>query len=142
MIKWHTFLILVLFLALALTGCGKKVWPEPDVDQEKFSLSILEHEVFNGCINILVNVAGNYRNVARLTIELEESDEPCPACPFLPTASFPREPGSAGMTRANGQIRLTHCGLDQDKYYRFRIRASNIYSIIRDERSEVIAVSR
>ena len=134
--------LLMLMLLLGTAACGKKVWPEPDESGEKFEITIAESEMRNGCLDIKARISGNYRNLGRVILELEVSPEPCPTCPFLVTETAVFPPGSPGMTRDRDLLAITHCGLDQDKHYRFRIKASNVYSAIRDVRSRVVTVPR
>jgi hypothetical protein len=132
--------ILVLMLGLALLGCGKKVWPEPDADGEKFAISITSHEMQADCLELTAEISGNYKNLSTITLELEASEEPCPACPFLVTDSVVLPPGSPEIKRLENMLTITYCGLDPGRYYRARLKARNIYSIIREETSRVVII--
>ena len=137
----YFYRLLILLLIVGPAGCGLKVWPEPDADQEKFGISVTDQQIELGCLEIHAVISGNYRNLNRITLELEISEEPCPTCPFLATESISLEPGSPEVTLTENRLNITRCGLDPDKYYRARIRASNVYSIIRDVRSGVVIIS-
>ncbi|WP_051617214.1 hypothetical protein [Desulfonatronovibrio hydrogenovorans] len=134
--------LMILAVALGTMGCGKKVWPEPDADQEKFNLAIIDYKADSTCLEITAQLTGNHRNLARVVLELEASDVPCPTCPFLITDSVYLEPGSPAMDRSENRVNITHCGLDPDKHYRARLRAGNVYPAIRETLSGVITIVR
>ncbi len=136
----YLYRLLILFLILGLGGCGKKVWPEPDASGEKFSISITHKQMQKDCLVIEAEITGNYRNLGRIILDLEISPEPCPTCPFLVSESIFPGPGSPEVVRRADQLIITRCGLDPDKYYRARIRAANVYSIIRDVSSRVVSI--
>ena len=134
--------LLILLLIFGFAGCGIKVWPEPDASHEKFSISVPHHRMPDDCLEIHVEISGNYRNLGRVILELEVSEEPCPTCPFLVTDSIYLEPGSPELTLVENRLIIVRCGLDPDKYYRARIIAGNVYPIIRDVKSGVVIISR
>ena len=134
--------LLILMLVFALFGCGKKVWPEPDASREQFKLSIIHHEIQDDCLTLDILVSGNHSNLGRITLELEASDQPCPACPFLVSESVSFDPHSRAVTRRENELTITLCGLDPDMYYRARIRAGNVYSMIRDAVTGVVVLSK
>lgn len=133
---------LILLLILGVAGCGKKVWPEPDASGEKFTISITSHQMQASCLEIKARIEGNHLNLSTITLELEASQEPCPTCPFLVSESVVLQPGSREVERLENSLTITHCGLNPDKYYRARLRAGNIYSIIREETSGVVVISK
>lgn len=134
--------ILVLMLVFVIFGCGKKVWPEPDAEEEKFAISITSHEMHDDCLEITAEISGNHKNLSTITLELEALDEPCPACPFLVSKSVVLPPGSPEVKRVENMLTITHCGLDPDSYYRVRLKARNIYSVIREETSRVVVIRK
>lgn len=137
------FPVFVLVCFLCVMGCGKKVWPEPDDSQEKFNVSIKDYQVIdNDCLDFFVEIQGSQTNVAGMTLELEVSDDPCPTCPFQANITTFIEPGSPLVRQEQGQRIIRHCGIDPDKHYRARLRAKNIYSIIRDVTSNVILIEK
>ncbi len=135
--------VLVLLCVLCVIGCGKKVWPEPDDSQEKFTVSIKNYQIINDdCLDIFVEIQGRQSNVAGMSLELEASDEPCPTCPFQATTTTFIESGSPLVKHEQGRMVIRHCGIDPEKHYRARLRAKNIYSIIRDVTSNVILIEK
>ncbi|MFN2342706.1 MAG: hypothetical protein ABR542_05060, partial [Desulfonatronovibrio sp.] len=126
------FPVFVLLCVLCVAGCGKKVWPEPDDSQEKFTVSIKDYQIINDdCLNVYVEIQGAQKNIAGMTLELEASDDPCPTCPFQANTTTFIEPGSSMLRHEQGQMIIRNCGIDPDKHYRARLKAKNIYSIIR-----------
>ncbi|MFP4109973.1 MAG: hypothetical protein ACOCPS_06120 [Desulfonatronovibrio sp.] len=134
--------LLIILLVFGIAGCGKKVWPEPDASQEKFSISETSGQIKDNCAVIKSEISGNHRNLGRIILELEISDDHCPACPFLVTDSVFMAPGSRSVTIEEKSLTITHCGLDPDRYYRARLRAGNIYPMIREVTSGVINISQ
>ncbi len=138
----HLKLLLILILISGIAGCGKKVWPEPDASREKFSISISHQQMLDDCLQIHADISGNYRNLDRIILELEVSEKPCPTCPFIVSISIFMEPGSPEVTLRESRLTIVQCGLNPDKYYRARIRAGNVYSVIRDVTSSVVIISK
>ncbi|WP_052507045.1 hypothetical protein [Desulfonatronovibrio magnus] len=136
-LKCFTLILFTFCLLAAVTGCGKKEWPEPDDSAEKFTISISNHEFSHGCLNIQALIDGNIRNLSLILLEIEGSDEPCPACPFLVTDTFAFQRDSKGLTMDGSKVSIRQCGLNPDLYYRARLRAVNIYPMIRDTVSSV-----
>lgn len=137
------FPVFVLLCCLCVTGCGKKVWPEPDDSQEKFTVSIKDYQIVNDdCLDIYVEIEGRQSNVASMTLEFDASDDPCSTCPFQANTTTFIEPGSPLVRQEQGQMIIRRCEIDPDKHYRARLRAKNIYSIIRDVTSNVILIEK
>jgi hypothetical protein len=134
--------MLILIFIFNVSGCGKKVWPEPDASLEKFSISITHQQMQADCLEIHAEVSGNHRNLASIVLELEISEEPCPACPFIVSTSIPMDPGSPEAVLLQNQLSIVHCGLDPDKYYRARLRAGNVHPVIRDVMSGVVIIEQ
>lgn len=134
--------MLILFFIFNIAGCGKKVWPEPDASREKFSISITHQQMRADCLEINAEISGNHHNLASIVLELEISEEPCPTCPFIVSNSIPVDPGSPEAVLMENQLTIVYCGLDPDKYYRARLRAGNVYPVIRDVMSGVAIIAQ
>jgi hypothetical protein len=134
--------MLILIFIFNIAGCGKKVWPEPDASLEKFTISITHQQMQADCLNILAEISGNHRNLATIILELEISEEPCPTCPFIVSTSIPVDPGSPEAVLLGNQLTIVNCGLDPDKYYRARLKAGNVYPVIRDVMSGVVVIEQ
>ncbi|MFP4445417.1 MAG: hypothetical protein ACLFPD_04130 [Desulfosudaceae bacterium] len=132
----------MLIFMLAAAGCGKKVWPEPDTSAEQFALSINQHQYQGNCLLILGRISGKAENLAGITLELEETSTPCPACPFKLSASAEYFPGSPGFSTDKDRFTLRYCALNRDKYYRARLKGKNTYSAIKDTYSRVVSLDR
>ncbi len=130
---------LVLLLILGI-GCGKKVWPEPDAEEEKFSLHIEEVVLEDKCLYLTAEIRGNQRNLAGLVLELEKSEIPCPGCPFLVSESFAPALDSPEVHLQDCRIKIVYCFIDSRKYYRIRLTGRNVFPEIQDVRSNVIDV--
>ncbi len=133
----HWMYVLLAVLLLVTAGCGKKVWPEPDAQEEKFALQIENSEIDNSCLEIQAVISGNYRNLAGLVLELEEADEPCPGCPLRVDQTVNFGMNSPHVERQDERIQISYCGVDPKKYIRFRLVGSNVYSQISEAQSEV-----
>ena len=130
---------LVLLLIFSI-GCGKKVWPEPDAEEEKFSLHIEDVVLEDTCLYLTAEIRGNQRNLAGLILELEKSEIPCPGCPFLVTESFDPDLDSPEVHLQDGRVTIAYCLIDPMKYYRARLTGRNVFTEIQDVRSNVIDV--
>jgi len=129
--------ICLAILLLAAAGCGKKVWPEPDADEEKFSIHIKEVRLADQCLYLEAGIQGNYRNLAGLVLQVEKSHVPCPACPFLASSSVDLDFNSPEVLRRQDRISAVYCGIDPEHYYRVRLKGRNVYPDIRDVHSAV-----
>lgn len=138
----HLNHLLIVLLLLGIIGCGKKEWPEPDASREKFSISLTSAKLEDNCLIIRSEISGNRQNIGSIILELEISDDPCPACPFLVTDSVFLEPDSRAVTIEEKNLTIVHCGLDQNKYYRARLKTDNVYPMIRQVTSGVMNISQ
>lgn len=128
--------ILVLITWLAL-GCGKKDWPEPVVDKDRFVWSEISAQVQDKCLDITALLSGNVQNLAGLTLEVEMRSEPCPGCPFVPTVRKRMDPGSENWQRRGALVHVTWCGLDPDKAVRWRLIGHPLHPGMSSVRSRV-----
>lgn len=127
-------LILIMWLGL---GCGKKDWPEPVVDKDRFVWSEISAQVQGKCLDITALLSGNVQNLAGLTLEVEMRSEPCPGCPFVPTVKKRMDPGSENWQRRGALVHVTWCGLDPDKAVRWRLIGHPLHPSMAVVRSRV-----
>lgn len=131
--------LLVVLAAFLLPACGKKMWPEPVADQERFTWHNATARLDNGCLHIQATLGGRYSNLRDVIVELEPADpsEVCLSCPFQPTASRVVDADSPQVQRQGPRIRVVLCGLDGTKTYRWRLKGSNILDPIDPVATEV-----
>lgn len=130
--KPSTFLMTaaVICLLAGLTGCGKKGWPEPQIDQDRFSWGQIQHQRYDHCLDaraLLDGVASNLRYVTLEWMELE-GNEDCPGCPFAPTGRVRLDDASEEYKRQDRVIRILFCGWDADASYRWRLTGANVHT--------------
>ncbi len=134
-----TALALLALLTLA-AGCGKKAWPEPAAPEDAFSFTRTSGAMGDGCLTVQSRLAGNWRNVSSLYLELSWDD--CTECPFKPTTSREFVPGSDVCTiDSGGRLNITACGMDPTVRYRWRLVGRNVHRTLRDVQSEVMTTT-
>ncbi|MBT8763137.1 hypothetical protein KFV02_04245 [Desulfohalobiaceae bacterium Ax17] len=135
-------IILLLCLATISTGCGKRVWPEPDVSEEKFALEIKEAKLINKCLRLKIYIKGNYANLSRITLELEPigPQGECPACPFQVQQSVVFELDTPQIMRKGADLYIKYCQIQKNTDYRVRVKGRNVYPALPDVISNVVTV--
>ncbi len=120
--------LLVLLLA-AGPGCGRKNWPEPGAEQERFSFAAPTGNLVNGCLEVRARVQGKSENLSRLVLELARSGEggDCPGCPFHAQERIEVPLDAPNLKLGKRSLLLTQCGLDPGAAYRWRLAGSNSY---------------
>ena len=134
--KKYIYWGLVMLLVLGV-GCGKKVWPEPEADDERFEIKIEQARLEGECLHIQARLKGNYQNLAEVTLEVEESVVPCPGCPFMATSSEVLPPGAQEVHMEGDLLQVSLCGFDPEKYNRVRLTGVNVYRDLGDVHSNV-----
>lgn len=141
MIKDNVHVVCIIGLLLGLSwlgmGCGKKGWPEPIMDKDRFVWSEMSTEVEGRCLDITALLSGNVQNLARLTLELEIRSDPCPGCPFSPTNIVRMDAGSEDWKRRGALVHVQWCGLEPDKAVRWRLIGHPVHSSMADVPSRV-----
>lgn len=136
-------LVLATLAALAaltlVAGCGKKIWPEPSAPEDAFSFVRTQGELSSGCLMVQSRVAGAWRNLRAVHLELAWDD--CEGCPFQAMETREFVPGDAFSTLEQGRLALTACGLDPAKAYRWRLTGKSIHRTLRDVRTEVMTTA-
>ncbi len=136
---------LVLFSLLAVmvwlvTGCGKKDWPEPIVDKDRFVWSEISAQRVGKCLEITALLSGNVQNLAGLTLEVEMRSDPCPGCPFVPTIKERMSPGSENWKRRGALVHVNWCKLETGKAVRWRLIGHPLHSSLADVPSRVYSL--
>jgi len=126
-------------IALSL-GCGKKNWPEPIAEKDRFVWSEMSTKVEGNCLDITALLSGNVQNLAGLTLEVEMRSEPCSGCPFVPTARVRMGPGSEDWERRGALVHVTWCGLEPDKAVRWRLIGHPLHTVMADVPSRVYSL--
>lgn len=122
-------LILLSLVFFLQTGCGKKMWPEPDSEADRFAWEEVKGTRDNGCLRITGQIKGAYHNLAKLELELETTskDQLCPSCPFKPDSQVSFPVSSSQVTHKGPEIELVYCGLNPKMQYRWRLQGVNIF---------------
>jgi len=128
--------VLALALCIALSGCGKKAWPEPSDSEYVFSFASAQGTLKNGCLFVDATLAGAWENAS--TIYLQYAPMDCPGCPFIPKHSIEFIPGQGTAVLVGGHLSLQACGLDAPEGYRWRLTAANRVGALRSVTSEVV----
>lgn len=134
--KTYIYWGLIMLLVLG-AGCGKKVWPEPEADDERFEIEIEQARLEGECLHVQARLIGNYRNLAGVILEVEESVVPCPGCPFMATSSEVLSPGAQEVHMDGDLLQVSLCGFDPEKYNRVRLTGVNVYRDLGDVHSNV-----
>ena len=139
-----SFILPLLLLCLVMIiGCGKKVWPEPDVSEEKFALEIKEAKLVDQCLQLKIYIKGNDANLSRLTLELEQvgPQGDCPACPFQVHQKVFFNVNAPQIMRKGHELYIRYCQIKKNTAYRVRIKGKNIYPILPEVVSNIVYVS-
>ncbi len=117
----------LLLITLLTFGCalGKKEWPNPQASEDAFALELVVAERQEDCLLLEIVVTGAVERLYRASIEYEvvgDGDgDGCEGCPFVPRfAKHIARDHSEFNLKAN-HLKLSLCGLDPQKTYRFRV---------------------
>lgn len=116
-------------LLLGGTGCGKKSWPEPQLDEDRFTWGQIQHHRHGACLDARALVYGAPNKLGFVFLEWMEleSNEDCPGCPFVPTGRVRLGDGSSEFKRQNGVIRILLCEWNPERSYRWRLVGMNVH---------------
>lgn len=124
-------LILVCTLASLLfaLGCGRKSWPEPMAELERFDFVNASGELDNGCLEIRSRIKGKTENLVGLVLELARSGEggDCPTCPFHAQERLEIPLNAPNLKMDKRRLLLEQCGLEPGVAYRWRLVGINSY---------------
>lgn len=118
-------LLLLVLAAPALTGCGKKAWPEPVRSEDRFGFSEPRAALAGGCLTVEADLAGAAGNLQEVVLEMGPAD--CPDCPLRPDAVV-RFTDRAGFMADADTVSVKACGLAPDAPVRWRMRGINALS--------------
>lgn len=118
------------FVFMAGCAIGHKEWPSPDTGEDVFGLSLVKGQRQDGtCLYLELRVTGARERLSFVNLQLEpvglEPGMGCPDCPFMPRQGVRISRGEAGFSMDGGILRLSHCGLDPETEYRFRVVGVN-----------------
>jgi hypothetical protein len=132
-------LVALLCAAAACVNIGKKEWPKPVKSEDRFSFDRVAAARRAECLTVDLLVGGKFANLASVTVLLQAVGEAdgCAACPFVPTRHVPLAPGDPGFERSGPSLRVTVCGLDPAKAYRFTVIGQNVFRALGQVESEV-----
>lgn len=129
-------LLLGLICIGLLAGCGKKAWPEPSAPEDVFSFTDVAGTSTGECTVITSRLAGNWRNLSAVYLQLSWDD--CTDCPFKPLTTREFVPGGENCeVGPDGRLRITACEMDPGVAYRWRLIGKNVHPTLGDARSEV-----
>lgn len=138
--------LVIALLCLSLAACGRKAWPEPHTEKERFTVGKTAGAVSeSGCLSISTRIRGAWRNAESVVLEIQPADSPeyCPGCPFAPTERITFHRDAAELIIRSGQVKLTYCPSEPHASYRFRLTVINSFRRLGPVLSrEVIAESQ
>ncbi len=120
-------MVVVLCLVAGASGCGKKEWPRPQLEQDRFHWAQIQHQRYDQCLDVralLDGAALNLRFVILEWMELEGAED-CPGCLFSGTSRARLDDSSTGFKRQNGVIRMLFCGWEPGISCRWRLVGAN-----------------
>jgi hypothetical protein len=138
----HAFFIavaLAVVTSMSLFGCGKKDWPEPDLDAERFEWASAGAELRRTCLVVTGELTGNIDNLDAVYVELDRGE--CRGCPFRPDKRMGYELPSPMVQRSGNTITVNVCGLDGSITWRWRLIGKNVYDVLGEAASETGSVS-
>ncbi|MFP4070924.1 MAG: hypothetical protein ACLFTB_02645 [Desulfovibrionales bacterium] len=132
----------LLFLScLLLPACGKKIWPEPQLAEDKFRFESVQAFSLEGCLTTSAFVSGRFENLDTVFLELEYAgDDVCPGCPFTPSRVLTFNPYESRVHMEGPQLRITLCSAAAQDVLRIRLRGTNIYGTLQETASEPVRV--
>ena len=126
---------LILVAVCVFGGCGKKDWPEPDMDYERFHWVSAGGELRRTCLVVTGELTGNIDNLDAVYVELEKGE--CPGCPFNPERREGYKLPSPMVQRQGNSVTVNVCGLDASATWRWRLVGANKYEVLGEAESKV-----
>lgn len=120
---------------LLISGCGKKAWPEPDLDYERFEWASVSGELRKTCLVVTGELTGNIDNLDAVYVELERNQ--CTDCPFRPEKREGYQLPSPMVQRQGNSVTINICGLDASATWRWRLVGVNKYDVLGETLSKV-----
>lgn len=127
--RWYVICFAMASVLLVGAGCGKKGWPEPRLDEDRFSWGQIQHQRQGACLDARALVDGAANKLGSVYLEWMRMDtkEDCPDCPFEVTGRVLLGDGSSEFKRQNGVIRILFCELEPEASYRWRLVGRNVH---------------
>jgi len=135
--------VVALILAVACllpTGCGKKKWPSPRTEKDRFSWTSVRASRDDSCLVIRGELQGAVRNLKEVVLQLETSQELCPGCPFSPDQRAVYSLRDPSLRREGARVTITHCPVEPDTALRLRLDGVNVFQQIPDAPSDVVGI--
>lgn len=119
--------VVILCLFAGASGCGKKGWPRPQLEEDRFHWAQIQHQRYDQCIDIRALLDGAATNLRSVNLEWMELETPedCPDCPFSATGRIRLDDSSRDFKRQNKVIRILFCGWEPGVSYRWRLVGAN-----------------
>lgn len=123
----RTLLLALALLQLFALGCGRKDWPEPHAEQERFDITDPTGSLRDGCLEIRARLRGASGNLNKLALELQPTGQgaACPTCPFHAEQRIEVPLDAKNLKISKRSLLLTHCGLELGRAYRWRLLGYN-----------------
>jgi hypothetical protein len=119
-------------------GCGKKEWPSPRTEKDRFSWASVRAGRDGSCLVIRGELEGAVQNLKEVVLRLETSKELCPGCPFTPNSSAAYSLSDPSLIREGGRVIITHCPVEPDSAVRLRLEGVNVFQQIQPAVSDVV----
>ncbi len=136
----RSFFLTALLCLFLVTGCGKKMWPKPVAAQETFTWQKTVVCLFENCLRLETQLAGNANNLDHLVVQLEYDQ--CPSCPFQPQEEQIFFLSAPGLKKEKDRIVLTCCPNQTKTPVRIRLVGYNRYRQFSPQVSQVLTVSQ
>jgi len=119
--------VVALCLIVGTSGCGRKEWPGPQLEQDRFHWAQIRHQRHDQCLDVRALLDGAATNLRFVNLEWMalEGSEDCPGCPFSATGRVRLDDSSTNFKRRNGVIRIFFCGWESGVSYRWRLVGAN-----------------
>jgi hypothetical protein len=137
---WSGMISLAVILIVAgLSGCGKKGWPEPQIEEDQFWWEQIQHQRYDECLDVRALLGGEAKNLSFVYLQWMEleSEEDCPGCPFTPSGRLRLDDSSKAFKRQDEVIRILFCEWEPDISYRWRLVGFNRHRGLKSISSEV-----
>ena len=119
-------------------GCGKKEWPSPRTEKDRFSWASVRASRDGACLVIRGELEGAVRNLKEVVLRLEASEELCPGCPFTASESAVYPLNHPSLEREGNVVTITHCPVNPDAAVRLRLEGKNVFPQIRTATSRLL----
>jgi hypothetical protein len=130
--------LLLVAACLLHAGCGKKEWPSPRTEKDRFTWSSVRASRDGSCLVIRGELDGAAQNLSQVVLQVEKSEELCPGCPFTPDSSTVYTLRDPSLSREGSSVIITHCPVEQDTAIRLRLDGINVFRQIPEASSGLV----